>query len=281
MRKPEVTESEIIAAGRRVEARSGEVGKTALRDEAGGGNADRLHAVWLSYKAEGEKLDRQLSGLPQDAENALQSAIDAISAGVRKAVVTAHASSQSTADRRAADLVEVSSKRLLEARNEVDAKQQQIEKMQSLLQDASDQMAQLRERVGIAEQDRLEARQFRLSIEEQLREAKNDICMHDVEIRHRDQMIVDVTQERDNLRGEVAKQREQFNELAQSAAKLHLELQHCRSVVEDGKAERVLAQEENKTLRGQLADAREDAALARGELNALRRQSLDVVLPET
>src|SRR6476660_1899369 len=121
MRKPEITDLVIINAGKRLEAKNIEVGKTALREEAGGGNADRLLTVWLKHKEDNGTLERQIASLPHEAKDALRMAIDCISSGVHRAVVTAHAASQCMADRRAQDVEEASARRLRDAQEEIQA----------------------------------------------------------------------------------------------------------------------------------------------------------------
>lgn len=275
MRKPEISDKEIIAAGRRLEAQGLEVKKTVLREEAGSGNPDRLLDVWLAHKEEAAKLDQRLAGLAQEAEEALQSAIDTISAGVRRAVASTHASSQTTANRRAEDLEYASAQRMAAVQEELAARLRQIEAAESDLQSAAAEAAQLHERLRVAEQDRLEARAFRAATEAQLREAKDDIRLHEVEVRHRDNMIAQATQERDQLRYECERLREELRESCQASSKLALEFQHLRAIFDECRADRSAMQEELRAVRVQLADAREVAAHARGEINALTRGSPD------
>jgi len=104
MRPAEFAESEILEAGKKVEAAGKRVTGYAIRRELGGGDQKRLFSVWNSHFEQGAVEPAQLYELPVEMEDVLNRLTGELGAQVRAMAVRLNTHAVKAAERQVAEI---------------------------------------------------------------------------------------------------------------------------------------------------------------------------------
>ena len=107
MRPANVTDEQIIEAGKQLQERGREVNGFSLRQVLGSGRADRLKSVWLSYiatQATENDEAHELTELPIDAQQSIEALASHIQQALNEGTKKLYRASQEAANRQTADL---------------------------------------------------------------------------------------------------------------------------------------------------------------------------------
>lgn len=147
MRPAEITNDQIIEAGKALQAEGRRVTGFALRQRAGGGNPSRLRQIWDEY-AQGHAEAEPAPELPAEVAEGLASAREVLAEQLAELVGRLHGQAVLAAERRVTEAVRAAGEQREMAEREMADAAKMVEALEAELDDAKALVGELQEQLA-------------------------------------------------------------------------------------------------------------------------------------
>ncbi|TKD34371.1 DNA-binding protein [Azotobacter chroococcum] len=298
MRPAEVTTEQIIEAGQALQAAGRNVTGFALRQRLGGGNVNRLKAVWEEHVAsQAVTRAEPVAELPIEVAEQLKADSEGLVERLARLAVELNDRAVKAAERRVAELVrttgeqrEQMERELVDASTAIDEIETQLAAAQTLYKELNAKLADERERSQGLALELAQVRERTAATEKAAKEAAQAAAQREADLHEQLQQARQAEQaarEREaTANGQLLAAMQQHKEDSKASAELRRDLEKARKEAEDGRIHLQAAQarldgavREIEEARKQVREARDEAKEAsgraaelRGELKAVQQE---------
>lgn len=314
MRPAEFTNEQIIEAGQELQAAGRNITGFALRQKVGGGNPSRLKQIWDEHASKEAVTNAEpVAELPIEVAEQMANVTQALTERLGVLAVELNDKAVKAAERRVAEVIRTAGEQREQAERELadasqtvedleakldegkaaaDALEKRLSDLQAAHQAQAVELAQVRERLALAEQtaktaaqghadalaERDAARAELVKVQAQAEAAERAATAaakeHTTALTEAKQASQDAAAERDQARAELATVKAK----AEAAEQAHQEQRKAAGAEAHRQAERLTAaQAERDEARKEAGSAREDAAKLRGQVETLQTQASDLM----
>jgi chromosome segregation ATPase len=296
MRPIEFTPEAIIAAGRELQAAGRNVNGFSIRKKIGGGNASRLKQVWDEHSIQTEAKAEPVAELPAEVAEKVAHVTQSLTERISALASEMNATAVQTAERRVSEVLRSAGEQRDQAERELFDAAEAVEDLENLLDAAKTnadelvarlsemqiasqaqavELAQVRERLSLAEQNADQARQEHADELARLHESIEAARLrYRAELDEAKKAIKIAEGERDQVHSELATVKAR----AEAADQSHQEQKKLAAAETHRTAERLTkAQTERDQARAEAGAAREEAARLAGQAETLQAQVKDIM----